>query len=79
MMLSLIPEKYRHDTEVNVYYYSLQNVYNALRHKYQIIEIVPCCQEELIKMNSRDLLIENISRSHTGEIDVSIIEKFYQF
>jgi len=79
MMLSLIPEKYKHDIEVNVYYYSLQNVYNALRHKYQIIEIVPCCQEELIKMNTRDLLIENISRSHTGEIDVSIIESFTSF
>jgi len=78
-MLNLIPENYRNDIEKNVYLHNIKQAYNALSHKYHIVEIVPCCQEELIKMNSRDLLIENISKSHTNEIDVSVIEGFTSF
>ena len=78
-MLSLIPEKYRSDIEKIVWLHNLKEAYNALCYRYQIVEIVPCCQEELIKMNARDLLIKNISRSHTGDIDVSIIESITSF
>ena len=79
MMLSLIPEKYRSDIEKIVWLHNLKNAYNALCHKYQIVEIVPCCQEELIKINARDLLIENISKFHVNEISVSTIESFTSF
>jgi len=69
-MINLIPEKYRTDMNNLVWLHNLQEAYNALSLKYQITEIVPLCLEEFIQMSARDLVVCNITKAHTGSIDV---------
>ena len=76
-MSDLIPKQYK--TEELVWAKYLNDTHNALLMRYQVTEIVPLCLEEFIKMNSRDLLVTNLSKSHTGSINVLTIESLRAF
>jgi len=76
-MLSLIPEKYR--IEELVWSDNIHDAFYALHMKYHVTEIVPLCLEEFIKMNSRDLIVSNLSKAYTDSICVLTIDSFRAF